>query len=201
MKYFQLIMIAVFIAIVFVGKHLIGGVVVAEDQTLSLSTFINNTHDMYLVYTRAQPISSMTGPVYSAASLDWKPTLILRPQEEGVSKIILQDVDTYGAQVKIAPVCNQTLPTFYINGGINASGDCGQKWFKGPYSINVSLDERAVNSAFDKRAYPVRYCCYRNGKAIVEIYHDGIQFKDDHNLNILDENKITLKDLKKGCKS
>ncbi len=202
MKILRIITIVVFIVFVLVGHHLIGTVTeIPTDQTTSIAIFINHTNDTYTVFQRAQPMTSTGGPVYTAASADWQPVLFVHPNEKGEFNIAVQDPDTYGMQIKLEPHCSKMLPTYYISGGIRAGGDCGQRWLKGPYSINVSLDERGSSALLDKRAQQVRYCAYKTASAIVEIYDDGLTFKDDHNLNILDEEKITIDRIKKGCKS
>lgn len=199
MKYTQVFMIVIFVVVALVGRRLLSAPSQSDSQTLSICAVTNNTDDTYVVYTRPQPVSASSGPGVTAANADWEATLIIKPQEKGFMDVVLRDPDTYGSQIKIEPRCDESLPTYYISGGINASGNCGQRWFKGPFALNVGLKSRNVDESFDKNAHQIRYCGFQTAKAAINIFADGIQLESIRNINVIDREKLTTKELEKEC--
>jgi len=167
------------------------------EEATYLVAFDNKTEDDYIIYTRPEQVSAGEGPVFVAASVDWKPVLIVRAREKGEEEILLRDPEAFGLQIKLEPQRNSAT-VFYLRSGIKESGDCIQPWFVGPFALNVSLTEEDLNNPLKnyRAVKRIRYCGYRTTSGLIEIYPDAIKLVSLHNMKVLDTKKVMLNDLK-----
>jgi hypothetical protein len=176
--------------------------VYAGKSYVYIVAFDNHTNSDYIVSKRPRPISGKTGTVYTVEAADWTPILIVKAHEIGKKSVLVRDPELFGTQIKLAPVSG-SLPTVYLKGGIKMSGSCKEFWWDGPYALDVATSEDVLVNEFKNYnvVKRVRYCSYHKSEALIHLYADGIKIEEEHNIKILDDQKVALKVEHKGEKS
>ncbi len=168
-----------------------------------LVKFNNHTDSDFVLSVCLRPILGKGGTVYTSKLADWNPILIVKAHEVGKKDVLLRDREGFGSQIKLEPK-NSTLSPIYLNGSIKSSGPC-ERWYHGPYTINITNSEANLVDPFDKydSVNRVRYCSYRDAEGVVHIYGDGnttgVEIKNDHNMIVLDEQRVLVSNKKEAA--
>lgn len=170
-------------------------------ETTYLGTFDNKTDDDYIVYQRAERLFGGEGPVFVEKAADWSPVLIVRAHEKGEEKILFRDPNAIGMQIKLVPQ-REGAQVFYLKSGIKESGECERPWLTGPLSLDIALTEESLNASIKNynEVRRVRYCGYRETSGMIEIYPDDVRLVGLHNMHVIDNKKVSVREIKEEMK-